>query len=219
MNILAIFGAGGLGREILELARAVNAASPRWSGYLFINNGEPCEDIDGVGVCSLDEALRLHSGGLEGVVAVGEPSLRKKIFDELCENGIAPATMVHPDVEAPDTARLGRGVAICKGVYLSTNAVLEDNVTALANAVIGHDDMIGEGVLLSALCHVGGNTRIGAYTYVAPGACIREGVTVGERALVAMNAAVFRDVPDDTMVMGNPARPTRMNEDRRVFHN
>lgn len=44
---------------------------------------------------------------------------------------------------------------------------------------------------------------------IGSGAIILCGVTIGERAMVGAGAVVTRDVPPDTVVAGNPARPIK----------
>jgi acetyltransferase-like isoleucine patch superfamily enzyme len=51
--------------------------------------------------------------------------------------------------------------------------------------------------------------RIGDGTWVGARAIILPGVTIGRRCLIAAGAVVSRDVPDDTLVAGNPARVIR----------
>jgi len=51
--------------------------------------------------------------------------------------------------------------------------------------------------------------RIGAGTWVGARSIILPGVTIGRRCLIAAGSVVSRDVPDDTLVAGNPARPVR----------
>jgi len=53
---------------------------------------------------------------------------------------------------------------------------------------------------------LGGSVTIGDGSWIAPCACIREGIRIGARSLVGLGAVVTRDVPDDTTVLGNPAR-------------
>jgi acetyltransferase-like isoleucine patch superfamily enzyme len=51
--------------------------------------------------------------------------------------------------------------------------------------------------------HIGDGTWVGARAIILPG------VTIGRRCLIAAGAVVSRDVPDDTLVAGNPARIIR----------
>jgi serine acetyltransferase len=51
--------------------------------------------------------------------------------------------------------------------------------------------------------------RIGDGSWIGTRAVILPGVTIGRRVLVAAGAVVARDVPDDSLVAGNPARVVR----------
>jgi acetyltransferase-like isoleucine patch superfamily enzyme len=41
---------------------------------------------------------------------------------------------------------------------------------------------------------------------INPGAIITAGVTIGKNSIVSIGSAVFEDVPDNCVVLGNPAR-------------
>ena len=57
--------------------------------------------------------------------------------------------------------------------------------------------------------HVQAPISIGAGTWLGARAMVLPGVTIGRRVLVAAGAVVTRDVPDDVLVAGNPARVVR----------
>jgi tetrahydrodipicolinate N-succinyltransferase len=57
--------------------------------------------------------------------------------------------------------------------------------------------------------HVEAPVRIGDGTWLGARAMVLPGVTIGKRVLVAAGAVVTRDVPDDVLVAGNPARVVR----------
>jgi len=53
------------------------------------------------------------------------------------------------------------------------------------------------------------DTRIGKYSAVGARAIVMPGVTVGDHAIIAAGAIVTKDVPDNCIVAGNPARVIR----------
>jgi acetyltransferase-like isoleucine patch superfamily enzyme len=59
--------------------------------------------------------------------------------------------------------------------------------------------------------------RVGNNVWMGYGACVLRGVRVGDNAIVGTSAVVTRDVPDDAVVGGVPARLIRMRERPRTL--
>lgn len=113
------------------------------------------------------------------------------------------------------------GVTIGDEVYLAMNTVVERGVIDDSEikrgtkidclSLIGHNSVIGEksalvgGTILYGSCHLGENS------YIA-GALLRNQCSVGDNAFVGLGAVVVKDVPADTTVIGNPAKPYNKKE-------
>jgi acetyltransferase-like isoleucine patch superfamily enzyme len=74
-------------------------------------------------------------------------------------------------------------------------------------STIDHDNVLADGVNVASGAHFAGNVRCEEDAFVGVGAAVAPGVRIGVRAVVGAGAVVIRDVPDDTTVVGNPARP------------
>jgi sugar O-acyltransferase (sialic acid O-acetyltransferase NeuD family) len=214
--ILGIIGAGGLARELLELAKIINSSEKRWDDFVFIDV-KPGDDVNGVNVISYEQALEKFSGELEATVGIGEPATRKRVFGELERDGIEVATLIHPDVYIPNTTTVGKGVTIQMGVFVSCNVTIEDYVIIQPHANIAHDDVLKKGSSVSAFCNLGGNVTIGEYAYLGLSACVKQGLSVGGDSIVGMGAVVCESVPDEVVAFGNPARIEKKNDEHRVF--
>lgn len=71
---------------------------------------------------------------------------------------------------------------------------------------IGHNCVVGKSCIIAAGTIIGGSTTIGDHTTIGIGAKIRNGLKIGNNVSIGMGAVVIRDVPDNAVVVGNPAR-------------
>ena len=51
-----------------------------------------------------------------------------------------------------------------------------------------------------------GKVHIGQGCYIGTNSAIRDNITIGENCLIGMGSIVLRDVPENNVVVGNPAR-------------
>ena len=77
---------------------------------------------------------------------------------------------------------------------------------------IEHDVEINDFAQLAPNSVVLGNSRIGKHTYIGAGAIIKNGIEIGNKVVVGMGAVVIRDVQDNSVVVGNPARVIKIFE-------
>ena len=113
-------------------------------------------------------------------------------------------------VMSPVTVVRGNSVKIGRNVVVMNNALfmaaggitIDDDVLVAANAqlISNNHDLHDHAILTCKPVHLKRNCWIGA------GATILPGVTVGENAVVGAGAVVTKDVDDNTVVGGNPAR-------------
>lgn len=216
-KILGIYGAGGLGREVLELSRIINEKNHQWESFVFIVDGDAKGSANGVPILKYEDALETYGESLDVTVAIGEPAIREQKFAQLKKGGVHTPTLVHPDVHIPDSTKIGTGVTIQYGCFISCNVTIEDGVFLQPQCNIGHDDILREGCMVSGICNLGGAVTIGRHSYVGISAVIKQGLSIGEYAIIGMGTIVNSDVMDGVIALGNPARVIARNTDRRVF--
>ena len=216
-NILGIYGAGGLGREVFELAKTINENKKTWDGFLFIDDGTTASEVNGLKVLKYEEAKTAYGPALEVTVGIGEPLVRKKLFGKLKKDGIHMPALIHPNVRMAETTTVGNGVTVQSGCFISCNITIEDYVYLQSMCNIGHDTILYEGCMVSTFCNIAGSVKIGRFTYVGMSAAIKENVTVGDNSIIGMGSIVYKDIPDGMTVLGNPARPVVRNTDGKVF--
>lgn len=216
--VLAVYGAGGLGRETLELAKIINKKSKQWSKFIFIDDGDTPGIVSGCEVYKYDDAKKLFEGQLQIVMGIGEPSVREMLFVKIVKDNIDTPSLIHPDIYIPESTRVGKGVIIQSGCSISVGVTIEDYVLLQSMCAIGHDCIIGEGSIISTMDCIAGAVHIGRYAYLGMHTSIKELVSIGSYTIIGMGSIVFKDIPEEMIAMGNPARPMKKNEDKKVFH-
>jgi acetyltransferase EpsM len=213
LKTIAVFGGKGGGghaaQTIINLARS--GAPYAFAGYL--NDRQPIgtELYGGKVLCSfdawpsLDESLLflapLHQAGrvqqnCARILGLGIPDSRW-------------ATLVDPRASVADNSRIGPGSYLTAFATIAMDSTVGTHCTLRSGARVGNDITISDFVFLgmnSVLCS---GCKIEAGAHIAPGAAVGNDVRVGRFAVVGLGAVVTRDVPDYTIVVGNPARVLR----------
>jgi len=206
---LVIVGAGGHGREVLEVVDAVGGF--RVLG--FVDDGSPDEDLIAArgqrilgGLGELD-ALAAEVDGLVVVVGIGDAGVRARVVAGLPWGRVRPAdTLVHPDATVGSRCELGEGTVVAAGARLTTNVIVGAHCYVGPNAAVGHDVVLEDAATIYPGAVISGNVHVGRAATVGAGAAVRQGVRVGDGAMVGLGAAVVTDVPPGATVVGVPAR-------------
>jgi len=121
----------------------------------------------------------------------------------------ALVTIVDPSALVASTARIGRGVYISSGAVVASAAVLHNSVFVNRLASVGHHSLLDEFVSVGPGVSIASKVTIGRGTMLGAGATVAPGVTIGSNCVIAAGAVVHRDVPSNTVMIGNPARIAR----------
>ena len=111
-----------------------------------------------------------------------------------------------------------RGINIGKEVYIGYDVIFDrihpECITIEDYAEIGDRCIIsahqrGTKPLMDKYPRTVKPVRIGRGVWMAPGCIVIQGVTIGENTVIGTGSVVLWDIPADTVVLGNPARPMK----------
>lgn len=212
---LVVAGAGGFGRETLDVVEAINlaATSPVWELLGVVDdaltelNRERLAARGAPFLGTIEEFLRDHHEGASYVVGIGSPAVRRRVAARIDAAGLTPATLVHPSATCGAVSVLGPGTVVCAGVTISTNVRIGHHVHLNPNATVGHDTQLHDYVSVNPLAGISGDCIIEDAVLVGAGAIVLNGLRVGRGATLGGAACAVRDVLPGTTVVGVPARP------------
>lgn len=212
---MIIIGAKGLAKELLAAL-----SWDQYSGELYffdnVSNDIPDKLFNKFEVIKSWEDLNSYFSkhGSDFILGVGGPKTRflltKKVIDE---GGVLNSYI-------SKRANIGNyGIEIGEGVCILPNATITCDVRIGAgtlinkNVIISHDVVIGDFCEISPGATVLGRAEIGDYTFIGAGAIILPDVKVGKNCIVGAGAVVTKAVPDNSVVVGIPAKYIKRNDD------
>ncbi|HRI79321.1 MAG TPA: NeuD/PglB/VioB family sugar acetyltransferase [Cyclobacteriaceae bacterium] len=207
MKDIAIYGAGGLGRETALLIDQVNEQSPKWNLIGFYDDGIiKGIEVDGMPVLGGIQEINEISGQLSLVVPIADSDARQRAVNRITNSKIEFPSIVHPSCLAGSKRNIiSRGCILSAGAILTTGISLGEFVIINLLTTVGHDVSCSAFVTIMPGANISGNVGIGSNTLVGTGAKILPNLSIGHHCRVGAGAVVTKDVKDGTTVVGIPA--------------
>jgi UDP-perosamine 4-acetyltransferase len=141
-----------------------------------------------------------------GLGAVKSLARRKKLYEDAVSRGVTPLEVIHASAYISPHALLGKGATVMVAATVNAASRIGENVIINTGAIVEHDCAIGNHVHIATGAHLAGGVEVGDESMIGIGSVIRQGIRIGKRSLVGAGAVVVKDVPDDCVVAGNPAK-------------
>lgn len=204
---IAIYGAGGFGREVLTLIEHINAHEKEWDFIGFFDD-MPNIDIANESYLGDIDALNNFDQQLAVVLANGNSCIRYSMFNKINNSKIYFPILIHPNVVfgRREAIEIARGSVICAGSTLTLDIKLGEFSLINLNTTIGHNSSLGKFTSVMPGVNIAGDVEIGEQVYIGSGANIINGKSIGALSKVGAGAVVHIDVPTGTTAVGVPVR-------------
>lgn len=204
---LVIWGASGHARVVADIVRLDRQF--QIIGFLdSVDPGRKGTDFCGAPVLGGEEQLEcLHGDNVRHlVVGIGDCQVRLRLAATARRFGFELATVIHPQATVAQDVKIGQGTVVMAGSVVNPGSTIGDNVIVNTSSSVDHDCLIDEGVHIGPGAHLGGGVTIGRGTWVGIGAIIKDKIKIGKNAIIGAGAVVLRDIPDEVVAFGVPAK-------------
>lgn len=138
----------------------------------------------------------------------------KEVFDKITQFQIPThrfATLIHPTAIIPKGfCSIGNGVLMSPLSQLSPDTTIEDNCILLPNSFVGHDSRLKKFAHVATNGVVGANVTVGKAVHIGSNATVREKINIGDFSLIGAGSVVLKDVPENSVIVGNPGKVLRI---------
>ena len=192
---LIIFGGGGHCYATIDLIRSLNGY--RIKQILDDNPGD--SDIMGISVHQYSKNVKVE----RLCIAIGDNAARQKVATRIAAEF---PTFIHSSAVVYPSAILGRGTLVHPHAVIDSSVEIGDFCIINNNATVSHNSYIGDYVHVAIQAAIAGGVKVGEGTLVGAGAIILPEIEIGKWAVIGAGAVVTKNVPDHTVVVGNPAK-------------
>ena len=194
MGTINLFGASGHAKVITDIIEAQGEEVK----YLYDDN--PHVDlIHGRLVFKASETK--ITGPM--IISIGSNRVRQLISERY---RVDYAKAIHPSAIISKYATIGDGSVVMQGAIIQSDAIIGRHCIINSGASVDHECKIEDFAHISPHATLCGNVYVGEGSWIGAGATVIPGVRIGKWCTIGAGATVLHDVPDNSVVVGNPAK-------------
>ncbi len=199
---IALIGAGGFASELSAEIQEMYGYKPK----MYVSDKYWKDGLFKLSELDVEKETYL--------IAIGESDKRYNVFqsigNDLRVNDLLRISFF--DFKSDHAKILGYNSSYLSGSMIMAGCTITENVSIgkhcliNINCTIGHDSTIGDFSSLMPQVAISGNVKIGERVYIGASACVKQGITICDDAIIGMGAVVVKDITEKGVYVGNPAR-------------
>ncbi|HXX58565.1 MAG TPA: acetyltransferase [Thermodesulfovibrionales bacterium] len=154
-----------------------------------------------------------------GIITIGDNWSRKIVYD--CIKNIIPdfrfVNAIHPSTIIGTNVQLGVGIVTMAGSIINPDSIVGDFCFLATGAQLEHNCRMGDFSSISCGSITGGKVTIGKYSAITLGVTVMDRLNIGENTVVGAGSLVTKDLPDNVLAYGNPAKIMRKRKPGENF--
>jgi sugar O-acyltransferase (sialic acid O-acetyltransferase NeuD family) len=204
MKELQIYGSGGHSYAVIELVRSLAEYNP----VHVIDDNPKVNSILNVPVYLTNEKFK----SMPTVIGIGDNYARKSVSKTID----APfPSFVHVSAVVYPSASIGAGSVVFPNSVVDAAVSIGEFCVINNNATVSHNVKIDNFVHVAIQASIAGGVIVGEGTLIGAGSVILPEVKIGKWVIIGAGAIVTKDIPDNAVVYGNPAKIIKYINERK----
>ena len=214
MKDIAIFGAGGFGREVACLIRIINESleEPRWNLVGFFDDGvEKGAAVSHFGTCLGGvDALNQWPTPLDVCIAIGKGSTVEKVVSKITNPQVEFPNVIYPKVEVVDEDGFSMGIGniIQKNCTFSCDVTIGNFNVMNGGVVFGHDDKVGDFNTFMPGVRISGEVTMGNCNFFGVTSVVLQQIKIKNNTKLAAGSVLMTKPKEGFLYLGVPAKKT-----------
>lgn len=210
---LLIYGAGGFGREIACLIKAINIVNAQWNLIGFIDDGIAPRENNRYGtVLGGLSFLNSYPKNVAVVFSIASPIILQTLVSSITNPLVSFPNIIAPNVNIfdPDAFSAGKGNVMFFGCRISCDVQIGDFNLFNGFVSLGHDVTMGSFNVLGPSTRVSGNATVGDSNFFGVQSIVLQGLKIGDHTRIGPNSVIIRNTKNNSLYYGNPAKRVKM---------
>lgn len=142
---------------------------------------------------------------------IGDNYIRQGLTEFIMDNSDYPFSIIHAKTSISKNALIGPYCFLGAGVIVNSTVVIGSGAIINTGAIIEHECVIGDFAHIGPGAVLCGNVSVGERTFVGANATVRPGIKIGKDAIIGAGAVVVKNVEDNEVHVGAPAKFLKKN--------